>query len=92
MEELIDKKILGFKFEHKETGIFYGQSMDNLIGKPATILYKDNYGYGYVVKFDDDPYDIEWNYPYPELLDHLVEEEKSMEEIISNIKQLTSQI
>ena len=93
MEELIGKKIFGFKFEHKETGIFYGQPMDNLIGKSATILYKDDKGYGYVIKFDDDPHNMEWNYPYPELLDHLVEEkERSIEEIISNMKQLTSQI
>jgi hypothetical protein len=92
MEELIGKKIFGFKFEHEKTDIFYGQSMDNLIGKSATILYKDDDGYGYAVKFDDDPHNIEWNYPYPELLDHLVEEERSIEEIIIKMKELILKI
>ena len=36
-----------------------------------------------------------WSYPYPQILDHLVEKEKimeSMEEIILTMKQLTSEL
>jgi hypothetical protein len=91
MEELIGKKIFGFKFDFK-TGIVYNHIMNTYIDKPATILYKDEKGYGYVVEFDD-PFIVGcWHYPYPELLDHIIEPEKSMEEIISNMKQLTLSI
>jgi hypothetical protein len=92
MEELIGKKILGFKFKSGTGSVSYNYIMDTYIDKPATILYKDNDGYGYVVRFDDESIAGKWNYPYPELLDHLVEEERSIEEIIIKMKELILQI
>jgi hypothetical protein len=86
MEDLVGKKMYGFKFSD---GPGFNSHMYDLIGKEAEILeyYPDHSTC--TVKFDKLGL---WSYPYPEILDHLVEDERTIDELLSEIKQLTSQI
>ena len=84
MEELIGKEIYGFKF--KKRSLHYSPSMSIHIGKIGTIEKKD-----------DDICHVRfktgelWSYPYPEILDHLVDE-KTVDELLIEMKQLISSI
>lgn len=85
-KELIGKLIKGFKFSGFPRYMSNMQKYEDVIGEitwlDSTIVR---------IKF---PNGIQYNYPYPEALKHIVEEEKeqSIEEILNNIKNLTKQI
>lgn len=85
MESLIGKKAKGFKFKGNPT--YVPTRMDQYNGVVGVITYTD--GNVIQIKFSSGK---SWNYPYKEALDHLVEEEQSIEEILNNIKNLTKQI
>ena len=78
----------GFEFEGAPTFV---PGMKKYIGKIGKI--KTHYKTKCWVDFDDGD---GWNYPYPEILQHLVEElpeqEITIEQILNNIKNLTKQI
>ena len=84
--DIIGKQIIGFKFEG---GPGWNSSMHRCIGKVGTIL-KGMHPYCYVI-FEDNS---RWSYPYPEILDHLVEkeEEQTIEQILNNMKKLTEEL
>ncbi len=84
MESLIGKKMYAFKFDGPPGFTF---SMKELIGKEAVI--KTQTPVSCQVKFSDGTH---WAYPYPEILNHLVEDERTIDEIIIELKQLTSRI
>lgn len=89
MEDLIGKKAKGFKFSGYPTHIKYMDKYDGVVGEIS------NYTTGTVrsIKFPDGNF---YNYPYPEILNHLVEEEpeeeQTIEQILNNIKKLTSEL
>jgi hypothetical protein len=74
MENLIGKKIKGFKFE-KTSRYSYVGSMDKHIGEIGVITNQDEYVV--TVKFKEDW----WNYPLPEALEHIVQEEPIIPEL-----------
>lgn len=84
MEDLVGKKMYGFEFKD---GPGFPHSMRYFVGKEGEIL--KHYSDVCTVSFDEGGL---WSYPYPEILDHLVEEEKTIDQIINEVKQLTSQI
>lgn len=84
MEDLKGKMIYGFKFSD---GPGYTPSMKDLVGKLGVII--SQHDKLCQVKF---PRVGVWSYPYPEILDHLVEKEKTIEEIIIELKQITSEL
>ena len=80
------RKVLGFWFDG---GPGFPDQMGTLIGKEGKIIMQlANVCY---VKFSDGQ---AWNYPYPEILEHLVEEEKekTTEELVLELKKLISKI
>jgi len=83
-KDIIGKKMLGFKFKD---GPGFSSSMNDFIGKEGEIIkkYPDSYG----VMFSDGS---RYAYPYPELLDHLVEDERTIDELLTEMKQLISKI
>jgi len=87
-DSLIEKQVKGFKFKD---GPGYMSRMNIYIGVIGTI--KSVRSDSVTVKF---PNHDTWSYPYPEVLDHLVEEEPeeelTIEEILNNIKKLTSEL
>ena len=71
MEDLIGKKVRGFKFE----GIAFSYNsplMNKHIGEIGTITRHDKHFSRYVVKFDSSPHD--WMYPADQIEKHLVKE------------------
>lgn len=89
MESLIGRKAKGFKFSGYPT---HTKDMDKYDGVVGEIC---GYTIGTVrsIKFPSGQY---YNYPYPEILKHLVEEEpeeeQTIEQILNNIKKLTSEL
>jgi hypothetical protein len=85
MKELVGKMMYGFKFKD---GPGYTHMMKDLVGKLAVI--KTHYNKVCLVQFKGGI----WSYPYPEILDHLVvkEDNRTIDEIIIELKQLTSQL
>ncbi len=86
MEDLVDKKVKGFKYNGYPT---HTKAMDKYDGVVGRIC---NYTSGSIrsIKFPDGAF---YNYPYPEILNHLVvEEELTIEQILNNIKKLTSEL
>jgi hypothetical protein len=86
MENLIGRKAKGFEFSGYPT---HTKDMDKYDGVVGEIC---NYTTGPVrsIRFPDGQY---YNYPYPEILNHLVvEEELTIEQILNNIKKLTSEL
>jgi len=86
MEDLIEKEVIGFKFTSHPNFV---PLMKAYVGKIGKI--KKFYAGIYCVEFDDGH---SWNYPYPEILEHLVEKqvvekELTLEEIFDKIKNLT---
>jgi hypothetical protein len=61
--------------------------MKYLIGKEGTIACFDSSGTICSVQFEHS----RWSYPYPEILNHLVED-KTIEELLNEIKQLNTQL
>lgn len=90
MRDLLGEQMYGFKFKSR---IFYSQNMNKHVGKIGTIIeqhhYDDTNLYGCRVEFENGEV---WSYPYLEVLEHLVDDKKPIEEIILNIKQLTSEL
>jgi hypothetical protein len=85
MEDLIGKKILAFEFSG-DPGI--NTAMIKLIGKEGIIHSYHPDGSACRVVFNNTE---SWSYPYPEILNHLVKE-KTIEELLIEMKQLTSQV
>lgn len=83
-EDIIGKKILGFQFTGRPTFV---SNMKSFIGKEGTIEYFNPEKTACSVKFEHS----RWSYPYPEILNHLVKE-KTIEELLNEIKQLTTQL
>jgi hypothetical protein len=84
-KELIGKLMKGFKFSGFTTYMPFMQQYEDVIGQ---IIWLDSTIV--TIKFPDGK---KYNYPYPEALKHIVEEEEpSIEEILNNIKNLTKQI
>ena len=85
MEDLIGKKIIGFKFSD---GPGFASGMERLIGQEGTIkqCYNEEKTCRVIFKSGEG-----WAYPYPEILDHLVED-KTTEELLNDIKQLNSKL
>jgi hypothetical protein len=86
-EDILGKKVIGFKFEG---GPGWNSSMDKHIGKIGTIK-KQSKSWCVVVFSSGE----RWSFPYPEILEHLVEkeeEELTIEQILNNMKKLISQI
>ena len=84
MKELVGKMMYGFKFKD---GPGYTHMMKDLVGKLAVIKTQNDKVCQ--VMFSNGAY---WNYPYPEILDHLVEDERTIDEIIIELKELTSKL
>ena len=83
MKEIIGKKAFGFEFKGEPS---FATGMKKYIGVEGTITDCNNHC---KITFHDNHY---W-YPYPEILNHLVEEkvveeELTVEEILNNIKNL----
>jgi hypothetical protein len=74
--ELIGKEMLGFKFERGSLPDFV-QDMEKFIGKKGKITRASKTSCS--VKFPDSSYT--WSYPYSQVLEHLVENQKEEEEI-----------
>lgn len=85
MEELVGKEIYGFKFiKHS---LHYSPSMDIHIGKIGTIEHQDDDMCN--VRFKNGEV---WSYPYPEILNHLVDDGRTVDELLIEMKQLISRI
>jgi hypothetical protein len=84
MEDLTGKEVKGFKFTG---GPGYVPRMNIYIDTIGTI--KTHKKTACSVEFDNGDM---WAYPYPEILNHLVEEELTIEQILNNIKKLTSEL
>jgi hypothetical protein len=85
-ENLIGKKMLGFKFSN---GPGFASEMEKFIDKEGTIIV--HYNNACTVRFSKNKI---WSYPYPEILEHLVEDqkEKTIEELIVELKKSMSNI
>lgn len=86
MEDLVGKMMYGFEFSG---GPGYAYAMKDLVGKIGVI--KTQYEKSCQVQF---PRGGIWSYPYPDIIDHLVdkEDDRTVDEIIIELKQLTSQL
>ena len=85
MESLIGKKMYGFKFNGPPGFTSY---MEKFIGEEGVI--KTQNPKSCQVKFSDAS--LWWAYPYPEILNHLVEDVRTIDEIIIELKQLISKL
>lgn len=87
MNELVGRKMLGFKFSGSPG---FTVSMGSLIGKKGKIIYQ--HPDSCTVQFFKQG--ALWSYPYPEILNHLVdkEDERTIDQIINDVKQLTSEL
>jgi hypothetical protein len=87
--DITGNKAKGFKFVGAPG---WSTHMDSYIGKIGII--RASYSNTCSIIFDDGN---SWSFPYPEILKHLVEEEKeeeelTIEQILNNMKKLISQI
>jgi len=71
-QELIGKKVRGFKFEDKHSIFAYVKGMDLNIGKKGCIKEIDNLNNSVLVEFENDT----CYYPLDQIQAHLVEETK----------------
>jgi hypothetical protein len=87
-QENVGRKVKGFEFKGKPTFV---NPMNKHIGKIGIITH--NMDDCYSVRFASGE---AYNYPYPEILDHLVDKEPeielSLEELVNNVKVLISKI
>lgn len=91
MEDLLGKQVYGFKF--RNSNLHYSPSMDIHIGKIGTIMHyyndeTDNIEYC-TVEFENGE---NWSYLYPEILNHLVDDERTIDDLLTEMKQLTSEL
>jgi len=76
-EELIGKKVRGFRFEKNVNSVWYMASqMDKYVGKEGIIGEYDPKFDSYIVKFEDG---MSYNYPAERIEHHLVVEEPAIE-------------
>jgi hypothetical protein len=94
MNDLVGKQVYGFKF--KKSSLYYSPSMEQHVGKIGTIISYDRYEDGngddvhtFRVEFENGKC---WSYPYPEILEHLVNDERTVDELLTQMKQLTSEL
>jgi predicted RNase H-like HicB family nuclease len=73
-EELIGKKVRGFRFEKNKYRLHYAESMDNYIGKIGVIEEYDAEFNSYRVKFEDG---MSYHYPAERIEHHLIVEEEN---------------
>ena len=87
MEDLVGKKMYGFEFSG---GPGFSHSMSSLIGKKGKIIHQ--HPDSCTVQFFKEG--ALWAYPYPEILNHLVdkEDQRTIDEIIIELKKLTSKL
>jgi hypothetical protein len=85
MEHLIGKKVIAFKFSG-DPG--FNLDMEKLIGQEGIILSCHNHSNICRVEYKNKEV---WVYPYPEILNHLVDE-RNIDDILIEMKQLTSQL
>lgn len=87
LKDLIGKEMLGFKFKGGGTPDFV-HFMEDLVGKKGKIINASTTACS--VRFPNEPHS--WSYPYPQLLEHLVENQKEeeidLEELFKQIKNL----
>ena len=83
MEDLVGKMMYGFEFSG---GPGFTHSMENLVGEIGVIKTQTPTTCGVRIR------GAFWNYPYPEILNHLVEDERTVDEIIIELKQLISKL
>jgi hypothetical protein len=76
-EELIGKKVRGFRFENgKYCNLDYAINMDDYIGKEGVIIEYDSGFNSYGVRFEDG---MSYHYPAERIEHHLVDEEPTIE-------------
>ena len=87
-EELIGKKVRGFKFDNgKYCNLDYAINMDDYIGKEGVIIEYDSGFNSYGVRFEDG---MSYHYPAERIEHHLVVEEPTIEELEMSKKSLQS--
>jgi predicted RNase H-like HicB family nuclease len=76
-EELIGKKVRGFRFEKIVNSVWYmADQMDKYVGKEGVIIEYDSWYNSYGVKFEDG---MSYHYPAERIEHHLVVEEPTIE-------------
>ena len=89
-ESIVGKKARGFKFTGYPT---YTRAMDRYNDVVGEIRWYDARMNACSIKFPDGQ---SYNYPYPLVLQYIVkeepEEEQTIEQILNNIKKLTSEL
>lgn len=78
MEDLIGRKVKGFKFETDLEGVDYNSGMDKHIEEVGVIKRYDKFDETFKVQFKDDY----WYYPVSKAVKHLVFEPKRGEEVL----------
>ena len=88
MEDLLGKKIKGFRFIGNPHSVNYNMSMNKYIGVIGKIKSVRNDSVTVIFPNHDT-----WSYPLSEIHEHLVEqEEQTIEQILNNIKNLTKDL
>ncbi len=94
MNDLVGKQMYGFRF--KRSNLHYSKNMEQCVGKIGTIILYDHYEDDDGNSFDTYRVQFEngevWSYPYPEVFENLVDDGKTIEQIIIEVKQLTSEL
>jgi len=89
--ELIGRKVKGFKFEDAESGIAFPVEMEELIDVKGEILRLTLDEHGYVVSFKK-PYHCEFTYPADQIEAHLIPEKKTKKERIEELEKRVEQL
>jgi len=89
--ELIGRKVKGFRFEDTESGIVFPEQMNELIGFKGEILRLTLDEDGYVVSFKK-PYHCEFTYPADQIEAHLLPEKKTKKERIEELEKRVEQL
>jgi len=89
--ELIGRKVKGFRFEDAESGIAFPTEMEELIGVKGEILRLTLDEHGYVVSFKK-PYHCEFTYPADQIEAHLLPEKKTKKERIEELEKRVEQL
>jgi len=89
--ELIGRKVKGFRFEDTESGIVFPEQMNELIGFKGEILRLTLDEDGYVVSFKK-PYHCEFTYPADQIEQHLLPEKKTKKERIEELEKRVEQL
>lgn len=78
MEELIGRKVRGFKFDTGLSGIRFAPEMEEYVGKVGTITDQNLHGHTRI-RFEDGE---SWSYPTSEIRKHLIHEADDKELVI----------